>query len=101
MNLNDILIFEGDAEATEEQYFASLQRAINSGMAWHLQGSYGRAAMDAIEAGRCMLGKVPRFDYWSSRIPSRDQVADHTKGSYSFVAERCGEEWAQMIAAAI
>ena len=53
LTLNDINTIESDEDATEEEYFLSIQRAINSG-AWSLQGSYGRAMMDAINAGRCV-----------------------------------------------
>ena len=45
-NLNDVENIEGEAES-EENYFLSLQKAINSQDAWKFQGSYGRAMMDA------------------------------------------------------
>lgn len=95
--LDDVLTIEEGAE-TEKEYYASLQRAINSGTAWSLQGSYGRAMMDAISAGRCILGTSPAFDYWGNRIPSRTEVQDGTKGSLGFVAENSGPDWAEWIA---
>ena len=93
-DLKDVYAIEGDAE-DEEQYFTSLQRAINSLSAWRLQGSYGRAMMDAIKAGRCMLGRADCSDYWGNHIPSRTDVREGTSGSRSFVAECHGKEWAQ------
>lgn len=97
LTLNDINTIESDEDATEEEYFLSIQRAINSG-AWSLQGSYGRAMMDAISAGRCLLGKSRARDYWGNVIPSRDDVKEGTKGSYDFVVEAYGEEWANIVA---
>jgi hypothetical protein len=51
--------------------------------------------MDAIKSGHCLLGQNDAHDYWGTHIPSRDQVQAGTKGSYDFVAEHCGEDWAQ------
>lgn len=97
--LEDVNTIECDEEASLEDYALSLQRAINSGM-WGLQGSYGRAMMDAITSGLCMLGTSSAKDYYGSYIPSRDQVKDGTKGSRGFVVARRGEEWAEMLEAA-
>jgi hypothetical protein len=98
MTLNDIETIEGlDDEATEEDYYYSMQRAINSGSAWSMQGSYGRAMMDAISAGRCMLGRDQARDYWGNTIPSRDDVQAGTKGSYQFVVKQSGLEWADLM----
>jgi hypothetical protein len=98
MTLNDIETIEGlDDEATEEDYYYSMQRAINSGSAWSMQGSYGRAMMDAISAGRCMLGRDQVRDYYGNIIPSRDDVQAGTKGSYQFVVKQSGLEWADLM----
>ncbi len=97
LTLNDINTIESDEDVSEDEYFLSIQRAINSG-AWSLQGSYGRTMMDAINAGRCVLGKTRARDYWGNTIPSRDDVKQGTKGSYDFVAEAMGTEWADMMA---
>jgi hypothetical protein len=98
MNLNDVLNIEGEAES-EEEYFISLQRAINSLSAWKMQGSMGRAMMDAIRSGRCMLGEQPTADYYHNRIPSRYEVKPGTKGSKQFVVESYGVEWAEAMEA--
>lgn len=96
MRLHDVENIEGGAKSAEE-YFASLQRAINSLEAWKLQGSYGRAMMGAIEDGRCMLGRQDTRDYWGNHIPSREQVKEGTKGSRSYVANEYGEDWAKLM----
>lgn len=77
------------SESAEEQ-IAGLQSLINSGMAWRLEGSVGRAAMDAIEAGHCVLGEQAHYDYWGNRVPSRYEVEPGTKGSVEYAAERQG-----------
>lgn len=97
LTLNDINTIESDEDTTEEEYFLSIQRAINSG-AWGLQGSYGRAMMDAINAGCCVLGRNRARDYYGNTIPSRDDVKQGTKGSYDFVVDAMGAEWADMMA---
>ena len=92
-------VIEGlDDEATDQDYYDSLQLAINSLTAWRLQGSYGRAMMDAIAAGYCMLGKESTSDYWGNRIPSRDEVKAGTKGSKKFVLDRMGRAYANAMA---
>jgi hypothetical protein len=97
LTLNDIEAIECDEELTDEGYYLSIQRAINSGSAWSFQGSYGRAMMDAIQSGCCMLGPRDARDYYGNHIPSRSQVQEGTKGSFEFVADTMGEEWAELM----
>jgi hypothetical protein len=81
------MVFE--TELREEQDEAtSLQGLIDSGMAWRLEGSVGRAAMRAIEAGVCVLGPTRQRDYWGNDIPSRFEVQPGTKGSLDYANER-------------
>jgi hypothetical protein len=97
-DLDDIENIEGEAE-TEQEYFDSLQRAINGLSAWRMQGSYGRAMMQALTDGRCVLGREHTRDYWGSRIPSRTEVKRGTKGSFEYVASIHGEEYAKQMEA--
>lgn len=48
--LDDIIAFE-KGELDEEKTLALFQSLVNSGLAWTLQGSYGRTATALIEAG--------------------------------------------------
>lgn len=75
----------------------AIQRQINSGLAWRLQGSFGRAAMDMIESGRCMVGLEAHRDYYGNMVPSRDMLQDGTKGTPGFVSENMGKEWLDAI----
>jgi hypothetical protein len=94
ISLNDVHNIEEGVE-NEQDYFDSIQRAINGGSAWRFQGSYGRAMMDAIESGRCMLGREDTRDYYGNHIPSRSQVKAGTKGSRKYVANAMGERYAR------
>lgn len=97
LSLNDIDTIESAyEEASEEDYYLAIQRAIDSGM-WALQGSYGRTMMAAIESGQCMLGRDQARDYYGNTIPSRDDVKQGTKGSYQYVIKQSGLEWADLM----
>lgn len=93
-----VAIIENPDLYNEIEYYTEIQKAINGGSAWSFQGSYGRTLMAALEAGYCLLGTKPCRDYWGNRIPSRYEVKAGTKGSYEYVAERFGEEWATLMA---
>ena len=92
LSIKDINNIETEAEVDDQEYYASLQRAINGGM-WSLQGSYGRAMMQAISDGWCLLGTESFNDYYGNRIPSRTEVKEGTKGSPEYVLEHRGQEW--------
>lgn len=71
-----------------------VQQLINSGLAWNLEGHVGRTCMRAIENGDAMLGPTRHTDYYGNWIPSRSDVQQGTKGSFDFVAEHNGEDYA-------
>jgi len=53
-NFQATMIAEGVEEVeTEEEYFEAWQHLIDTGLAWSLQGWFGRTAMAMIEAGHC------------------------------------------------
>ena len=75
-----------------------IQRLINTGMAWRLEGSIGRACMRAIEAGRTVLGTEARRDYYGNVVPSRYDIVEGTKDSFDFVVDEMGMDHAQAMA---
>ena len=48
-----IMAFEGDEIENDEVLIEGFQALIDNGMAWTLQGMYGRMASRLIEAGHC------------------------------------------------
>ena len=47
------MIIEGVDEVEEDEYFEAGQVLIDSGLAWSLQGFFGRACQALIDAGHC------------------------------------------------
>lgn len=89
---------DGYETSDEFEYYAAIQRQINAG-SWSLQGSHGRTMMQAIEDGKCLLGKMLARDYWGNAIPACDMVKEGTKGSRGFVEANNGAEWADAMEA--
>lgn len=53
IHLDFIMAYENGEIESEEQLIAGFQAMIDDGTVWILQGSYGRAASQLIEAGLC------------------------------------------------
>jgi hypothetical protein len=51
-DIDKIISYE-QGELDDDQTVELFQELINSGLAWTLQGHYGRTAAALIEAGRC------------------------------------------------
>jgi hypothetical protein len=50
-----VMIAEGAQEATHEEQLLAWQQLIDTGLAWRLQGSFGRTAQRLIDDGVCEL----------------------------------------------
>ena len=57
MDQIDKIISYEQGELDKEGIIELFQELINSGLAWRLQGSYGRMAAHLIEAGYCQKGE--------------------------------------------
>lgn len=98
MSVNDMMIVTGNEDASSELEWAlALQRQINNGTVWHFEGAVGRAAMAAIENGLVMVGEKPHSDYYQNTVPSRSMLLAGSQGTYEFVKERKGQEWADAL----
>ena len=75
------MTIERITELQEAHGLKQMQDLINSGDAWKMEGSYGRAAMANLESGACMLPTESHVDYWGNMVPSRDMLQDGTKGT--------------------
>ncbi|MFW6224954.1 MAG: hypothetical protein ACOC4B_01660 [Bacteroidota bacterium] len=63
--------------------YDKMQSMIDSGLAWHMEGSIGREAMSLLQSGVCMLPKISHRDYYGNLVPSRDMLKPGTKGTLS------------------
>lgn len=52
-SLDFIMRAESGEIETEEEYAEGMQAMIDTGLVWQLQGSWQRAAVNAIESGLC------------------------------------------------
>lgn len=51
MNLADQLFRYEDGDMDYDEFLSLFQRLVDSGLAWSLQGHYGRTARDLIDQG--------------------------------------------------
>lgn len=72
-----VAIIENPDLDNQIEYYTELQKAINSGSAWSFQGSYGRAMMDAITSGNCLLGTSPARDYLVAALQQVAVLAEY------------------------
>lgn len=66
-----------------ESEWEEYQRGVDSGAVWHLEGSIGRAAMDALETGAVLLGTEATRDAYGNEVPAFWMVQEGSKGSLS------------------
>ncbi len=67
-----VVAYEG-GELSDEEVVTGFQYLIDSGLAWTLQGSYGRQAQNLIELGLCHL---PGSDQPSVEAVEADNLND-------------------------
>lgn len=91
--LDDVQKFEETGFASDEEAAQTMQKMINNGQGWKMQGSYGRAMMDSIENGDTMLGSSSVQDAYGNTVPSYKMVEAGSKGSPEYVANLKGEDY--------
>lgn len=58
MTTADFVMAYESGELDDEEIIAGFQSLIDSGLAWQLQGHYGRTAKALIENGHCTVPEV-------------------------------------------
>lgn len=79
-NIEKLIAYETE-EISEQDEVRLIQGMINDGSIWHFQGSYGRRAMELLDAGLCELGETGFKDAYGNYVPSRYEVKAGTKGA--------------------
>ncbi len=74
--LSFIMAFEGGEIETEDELLEGFQHLVDSGLAWQLQGSYGRAAAAMIEAGMIADPRQHRQRLRSSLVAGFESYPD-------------------------
>lgn len=65
----------------KELGFAEMQKMIDDGLPWRLEGSVGREAVRFLKVGICFLPLKSFRDFYGNYIPSRKEVKPMTTGS--------------------
>ncbi len=68
LDLTELIMAFEQGELEDTEIFDLFQQLIDNGMAWTLQGSYGRMAVALIESGHChdpIPGESVDDDEWS------------------------------------
>jgi hypothetical protein len=68
-----------------------LQHLIDSGEGWQSEGALGRAIVQALEDGTCVLGPRAHRDYHGNVVPARGDVETGAKGSIEYANRRRAE----------
>ena len=81
-------------EKLQKEYgYFEMQKLINSGQCWKMDGSTGREAMRCLTDGFCMLPKKAYTDYYGNKVPSRDELVAGTLGTY----KKCHDFWSGVV----
>lgn len=70
------LTVEQIQEMQKSYGFDEMQKLIDTGDAWKLEGFTGRQAMSALESGACMLPEERHQDYYGNLVPSRNDLKE-------------------------
>jgi len=78
----------------QRQYgYADMQKKIDTGIVWKLEGSYGREARQLLISGVCFLPKKFHKDYYGNLVPARQALKPGTQGTL----ENSQEFWGKII----
>tara|TARA_Y100000591_G_scaffold105754_1_gene89992 strand:+ start:102 stop:326 length:225 start_codon:yes stop_codon:yes gene_type:complete len=67
-----VMIAEGAIEVDEDKQIEAWQHLVDTGLAWSLQGWFGRTAMDLIQQG--VITKKETYETKRDREKDRDTI---------------------------
>lgn len=76
----------------EQPELQAYQKAIDSGIAFKLEGSWGRTTMDYLKSGLLLLPEKSFTDYWGNVIPAYTELQAGMFGTPEFVADKIDEQ---------
>jgi hypothetical protein len=78
------LLREAERDGLNRYPVRFLQHLIDNGEGWASEGTIGRAIVEALDDGTCVLGPVAHRDYHGRVVPARGDVAPGAKGSLEY-----------------
>ena len=74
-----------------------LQNLIDNVEGWQSESELGRATVQALEDGTCVLGPVAHRDYHNNVVPARKDVEPGAKGSIEYANRLRAERGAKLL----
>ena len=71
----------------QEIGYAPLQRLVDTGQAWQMEGSTGRLCMSLLKVGALFLPRKDFRDYYGNIVPSRTKLKAGTTGTLELSIE--------------
>ncbi len=72
----DIMV---DPDINNKEELAMLQKLVDSGEIWHLEGSIGRMAADLLENGYLKYPENRTYDFYHNPVPTREEWETYKK----------------------
>jgi hypothetical protein len=91
------LLRQAERDGLNEYPVPFLQNLIDTGEGWRWEGALGRAVVEALEDGRCVLGTTAHRDYYGRVVPARGDVAPGEKGSLEYANRLRAERGAPLL----
>ena len=79
--LSNYMNIEQIYEAQKKAGVFQLQKMIESGEVWKMEGSYSRDAIDNLHSGACFLPEESYTDYYGNKVPSRNDITRWSTGT--------------------
>jgi hypothetical protein len=88
------MIVASGMTSSDAREYRGIQKLINSGRGWSMEGAVGWAISAALHGGYVLLAREIGRDYYGNLILTRQDQIPGKPGSYSYVKKCHGERWA-------